>query len=533
MSAENYQPASAEELQYLIKQWRQGRATTNIWQALQDAYIAVLAVVVLSAMVINMIVHAQTTTTGCTTDGCLTGRALLPWATLAGVLAATLAVCHIFGPVVASAAEGFWLLDAPISRARILRKRLWLALGASLAVGILVGALISALTGWGIWDVLIWALATGLGAAGLTAFAAMEQTAERGWIVRIVQLLFGTAAVFALVVVVGVSADWFQVGNVSRLGRELALGTAGVGLVLLLAAGVAANARLNRIRRTRLLSAGALISGMQGAMFGLDFGLARDILVAKRFVEKGHVRATRGIGSGLASLVWRDVQRLGRYPQPFIGLIVSVAIPYAVEALGFVQLSPVISGLVLMLVLIPFMGSLRVISRTNGLARCLPFSSAQIRQAAMVVPGALALLWGLAAVPAFLGLGQIAGRSLGHAILTALLTGAAGFLGAVRWVSAKHVDFSMPMVATEMGAMPTGMMANLFRGIDMVMLITFPIALGLPFWVSAALAGIVFVVLRGTFNLEEIKEAQEEQKKLAAEAKAQAQTKRKIQRKKR
>ena len=49
------------QLQLLMKDWRRGRATRNIWQALSDAYIAVFAVVVVGAMLIGAVVQAQTT----------------------------------------------------------------------------------------------------------------------------------------------------------------------------------------------------------------------------------------------------------------------------------------------------------------------------------------------------------------------------------------------------------------------------------------------------------------------------------------
>ena len=48
----------------------------------------------------------------------------------AAAVAIALATSRLFGPVLASAAEGFWLLDAPISRAKLLRSRL---VGAVLA----------------------------------------------------------------------------------------------------------------------------------------------------------------------------------------------------------------------------------------------------------------------------------------------------------------------------------------------------------------------------------------------------------------
>ena len=58
-----------------------------------------------------------------------------------------LAASHLFGPVLASAAEGFWLLDAPISRTKLLGPRLVGAVVAAGVGGAAIGALVSALTG--------------------------------------------------------------------------------------------------------------------------------------------------------------------------------------------------------------------------------------------------------------------------------------------------------------------------------------------------------------------------------------------------
>ena len=65
------------QLQLLMKDWRRGRATRNIWQALSDAYIAVFAVVVVGAMLIGAVVQAQTTIAMCETASCLAGIAVL------------------------------------------------------------------------------------------------------------------------------------------------------------------------------------------------------------------------------------------------------------------------------------------------------------------------------------------------------------------------------------------------------------------------------------------------------------------------
>ena len=101
----------------------------------------------LGAMVVNVILKAQRTVAQCTSESCLSARTILPWAAFAATVAIALAASRLFGPVLASAAEGFWLLDAPISRAQLLRSRLVGGVVAAFLGGALVGGLVSALTG--------------------------------------------------------------------------------------------------------------------------------------------------------------------------------------------------------------------------------------------------------------------------------------------------------------------------------------------------------------------------------------------------
>ena len=163
-------PATPRELKRLIKYWRSGRATRNVLQAMGDAYVAVFGAAMIGAMVVNVILKAQRTIAQCNSATCLSARAILPWAAFAATVGVALAASRLFGPVLASAAEGFWLLDAPISRAKLLRSRLVGAVLAALLGGAVVGALISALTGSGLIEVLVWAGATGLSAAASVAF---------------------------------------------------------------------------------------------------------------------------------------------------------------------------------------------------------------------------------------------------------------------------------------------------------------------------------------------------------------------------
>lgn len=524
--------ADEKQLLLLMKDWRKGRATRSLLDVLQDGYVALFALVMVGAMVINVIIKAQQVASDCSTQACTSGRGLLPWAALAGVLAMAMAAARLFGPVLASAAEGFWLMEAPLHRDRLLRRRLWTAVGLALVAGAVLGALVAALTGSPLRAILAWTGATGLGAAGLVAFAAAEQGAERTVFVRAVQGLAGFAGLVALLLVVSTATGWrtFQVDQDTTI--RLATVVAGLGAVLAVAGLAIALHRLWRIPRARLMSGGSLVQGMQGAAFALDFGLMRDILVERQAMARGSVRPTRGRGLGLQALVWRDVQRLVRFPRPLLTLAASAVVPYAVQALGLGSMNVIISALVLMAALVPLFGSLRVLSRTKGLSRCLPYGTAQIRQAATIVPSVLAGTWWVAVTPAFVGLGAETRRDPQVAVMLALVTAVAGLVAAIRWVSAKPADYNSPMLSTSMGAMPPGLMFNLFRGFDMVALISLPVLLGGSPWISLVLAFIAWTFLRmGGLNQAEMLEQQAEQRRMLEEAKAQARAEREAKKK--
>jgi hypothetical protein len=517
------EPVSEAALRDLMRDWRRGRATRHLWDMIQDGYVALLATVMIGAMLVSMVIRAQGAVSACTSASCQSSRTLLPWAALCGVLALTLMVSRIFGPVVASAAEGFWLMEAPIKRARILWGRLVSVVVAAIVIAAVFGGLVAALSGSSWAGVVNWAVAAGLGAGGLTALAAEEQTADRAWVIRALQWLVGLVGLTALLTVVAVASGWLtDAGWFASSKNRFDLIVSVVGGVLLIGAGLRAIARLDEIRRARLVSGGSLVAGMQGAMFAMDMSLMRDILVERDAVARGHVRPTKGHGTGLVALVYRDAQRLVRFPKQLILLLLSVVVPYAVGAFGLGVLSPVISGLVLLTAIVPLLGMMRVLSRTGGLARSFPFTTAQIRTAAMVVPAIAALLWVVAVTPAFAGLGTgTAHLSWGDASIRAGVTGLAGLLGAVRWVTAKPPDYNKPMMQMGgIGAMPPGMIGNLIKGIDIVALVSLPLLFGWSYWISVIIAGISFFVLRGSMNMDDLSAAQEEQKRTLDEAKA-------------
>ena len=514
-------PASPRELKGMIKDWRRGRATRNLMEAFTDAYVAVIGALMVGAMVVNVVLRAQRNVAACDAASCLSARAVLPWAAFAAAVAVALTASRLFGPVLASAAEGFWLLDAPISRVKLLSSRLVAALAIALLGGAVMGALVSALTGSALPEVAVWAAATGLSAAAAVAFAGAQQGVERHRLTHATAYVFGLLALAALVAVVGVSAGWFTLGLSDSLGLELGAIVSAFALAVLVASGLLAQRRLGRIRRARLTSGGALVSGISGAFFALDIGLARDIVVERRAMERGHVKPRRGRGVGLEALVWREVQRLVRFPQPLLVLIGTVVVPYAAVALGMGVLTSVFAALALFGATIPLLGGLRVLTRSGGLARCLPFSLARIKLASIAVPAALALAWAVAVVPAFLAVtAEQPGRVPADGVTAAIATAAAGMLAAVRWTQAKGVDFGAPMISSQAGAFPPGLVTNLFRGFDVCLLTTAPMVFGFsPLW-SLAIAAIAAALLLNSLDAEALRARQaEQQRQLEAEKK--------------
>jgi hypothetical protein len=380
------------------------------------------------------------------------------------------------------------------------------------------------LTGSALIEVLVWAAATALSAAASVAFAAAQQGIERHRLTHLATYLFGLLAVGALFSVIGVAAGWFSFGLSENVGIELGLIMIAASMLGLLISAVLAGLRLAQIRRARLMSGGALVSGISGAFFALDIGLAHDIVVERRAIERGHVHPKRGKGLGLQALIWREWQRLWRFPQPLLVLAATIVVPYAADALGMSTLTPVLAALALFGATVPLLGGLRVLTRSGGLARCLPFSLARIKLASIAVPAILAGLWAVATVPAYLGFGDGAlQRPVQEAALIAIATGAAGLLAAVRWTQAKGVDFGAPMVASQAGAFPPGLVTNLFRGFDVCIITTAPLLLGGSPWWSLGIAAIAAVILLNSMDAETLRARQaEQQKQLAAQKKERA-----------
>lgn len=522
--------ADERQMRLLMADWRRGRATRSIWDMVTDGYVALFSLAVVVAMMISGLLSVQNSSAGCNDLGCQTSRGMLPWLLTTGLVILALTIARLFGPVIASAAEGFWLLDTPMRRSRLLGGRFWAVILLSFTISVLISGLVLVIIGTSWTTCLVWAAGIGLGSAAATAFAAIIQATQRYLIFDIVRGLAALAGIVALGLTVGLHSGVFTALIRPELTAQLGYVLVGLSGVLFVALVFGARRLLDDLPRTRLVSGGDLLSGLQGAMFALDLNLMRDIVVGRRWLERGHVKPLRGRGTGVQALVWREVERLRRNPRALLVLLVSALIPYALLAIGMGAFGWTLTAIVLMFCLVPFLDALRVLTRTKGLARCFPLSTTQIRQAVVMVPAALAVAWGILASPAYLitgGVGFNTDTLLGG-YARGLVTAIAGLIGAIRWVSARPADYSSPMVATGFGAMPPGLAMNLIRGFDVIALITLPLILGLNLWFSVGIAAICWLVLRsGGMSAEELMERNEEAKRELEEMKA-AQAKEKI-----
>ncbi|MFT3875709.1 MAG: DUF6297 family protein [Propioniciclava sp.] len=506
-------------LHALVKQWRHGRATRTLGDVLSDAYIALFSVVMIGAMVVNVIIGSQHASAACETAACLNGRMLVPWGLYFALGALVLSAARLFGPVLASAAEGFFLLDAPIARRPVLRGRLWAAVAGAAVVAAALTAVVTGVAGEPVDVIAAWSAASGVTASALVGWAAWEQSRDRVRLLRIAQAGFAIAAAATLLLMVAVAAALTHVDPPSwlRLVPWALAAAGGIGTVVCLAA---AYRRLEEFNRSRLTSGGSLVSGLQGAMFALDLGLARDILVDREAIARGHVRPVRGRGTGSRALIWREAQRLLRFPRPLLGLAGAALAPYACDAIGLAAMTPFLAAVALMVALIPMLGTLRVLSRTRGLARAFPLSTGDLRVACTAVPAALAVIWAGATLPAFAGVVAATPRDLGVAAAMALSCALAGLAAAVRWQNAKPVDFGVPMMATAGGALPPTLIFNLIRGFDVAALITAPLLLGVaPIW-SLGIGAAVLLFMRAGINWEDLSEEAKQSRRQLDEVKA-------------
>ena len=451
---------TARQLRRQIRQWRRGRADARLVDVIGDAYVAIFSTLILGSMLGSVLVHTGALTArSCDGGPCQSARFWGPWLITLGVLALVGALARMFGPVFVSSATASWLLATPVRRRSFLLGPLLLIAAICAA---LVGATALAATAVAGFGTIPIVAATGGGVLVGLVLVALWAILQASGAPRAV----GSAIVWipGLVLEAGLLLTWHDYLHPRAVPEDvdpLWFGIIGALLVLAVIGLAAAVARLDRIRNRDLAAGGQLGAALSGALATLDLSLVYDVVIGQRWRRRGQVRSRRGGPQRLGALVWLDAIRLWRSPSRLLLIIAMTPIPYAAKALGAgAGAAAVMAVVVGFLAALPLMVGLRVLTRTPGLARMLPFPAAQSRAASLVVPCGCLLVYGILIISATPNPIPIAVGALA---------------AAARWVTGRPPDYGRPLVSTPAGAVPANLYGSALRGFDVALLTGLPL----------------------------------------------------------
>lgn len=457
---------TARELRGQVRAWRRGRAEARLSEVLQDVYVGLFAAVMLGAILVNVLIGlGDLAGQGCTTGACRGARTVVPLVVALGSLGVLLSFARLLGPVFVSPAVGSWLVSTPADRRGLLRPRAVLGvLAASVAAAGLTAAA-ATLSGWPLGAGILLVVSVVLVGVGVLGASVRAQVATWRGPARRVSLLPGLLAWALLLAVatgltsgaaVGTSRPWWWAVPVAA-----AVVTLG-GVVL-------GSRALGLLRRSDVARAGRVLPAISGALASLDLSLVWDVVTDHQWRDRAAVRSRRGRWTGPAAVVWADLARLRRSPARLVRLAAAATVPLAAHAAGVGEVLVLLVALTGFVAGLPLLSSLRIIERSPGLARMLPFPTPVARTAASVVPLVALALFGLALSPA---LPAVPGRPLLGAV-TGVCAAAAG----VRWMTGRPPDYEKPLVSTPAGGVPTNLYGSIARGFDVLLLTTAPMLL--------------------------------------------------------
>ncbi|MCZ2849467.1 DUF6297 family protein [Modestobacter sp. VKM Ac-2978] len=426
--------------------------------------------------------------------------AVLPGSLTAAAVALSLtagltALFARLGPVSATPAAVVWWLPLPAGRRGLLRGELRRAVGLAVAAALVVG--VPVVLAWSRTPVGVLAGLAGGALLAVTAVAVLVVRQAGGggrWVPAVAGAvtalaLVGPAVVGCVVAGLGVALPDVA-GRAWSLPAPVALGLLGALL------GVAVLCLVLADRRLADLAAGALRASGETAQYATASVFSLD---------------TRELGRALGTtvhrprrpLAWRWVQRpwqavvagdlavLARSPWRWGQLAVGAALPVlAARTEGLAEV-PALVAVTVVLGWGTAATSLGEPSRRASAApaadRGLPLGGAAVVWARAVVPAAV--LVGVCGVSALL-VGQGTGAPVAWLALGAV-TAPAWAGAAVRAGYRPDLDWSGPVLASPMGAVPVGVGSTLVRGPDVGLLGTVPVALALllgtaPWWLVGA-----------------------------------------------
>jgi hypothetical protein len=412
------------------------------------------------------------------------------------VAAGLVALFARLGPVSATPGVAAWWLPLPAGRRGLLRGEL--RRGAALAVA---AAVVVALPVVLTWTRTLGGVLAGLAAGGLLAALAVGVLVVRQAVgsTRWVPAAAGAVAAAVLVgpALLGVAAAAAGARVAWPSGLSLSWVAAAAALAVLLAAATGslllADRRLADLPAGALRASGETVQYATASVFSLD---TREIGRALRSGVRRPRRALRWrwVHGPEHAVVAGDLAVLTRSPWRWGQLSVGAALPVlAARTRGVGELP----ALVAVAVVLGWWTAATAVgepsrraSSSPGADRSLPLAAGLVVRARVVVPVAvLAVVLGISA----LLVGQ--GTAVPGTWLALGVAAAPAWAGAaVRAGYRPDLDWSGPVVASPMGAVPTGVGATLVRGPDVGVLGTVPVGLALllgsvPGWlVGASLA---------------------------------------------
>lgn len=458
---------TASEVREEIRDWRRGRAELRWGEVLSDGYVALFCVVMVAAMGGNVVLTLRRLADDSCVGSCSDVRSAVPWLVALAVALLALGLARLLGPVFSPPAANAWLLSTPVDRGALLRPGWGRTSALTVAIAVLVLLAPALLGGFSFVEGAVFLVAGGATALACVGIAALSQVHEN----RVARWLTWTVTV-ALWVALGLASTQ-GAGRVR--GVPLGAGIAVAALVLAVAAALFWRARLamTGVSRRVLGYTEHLSPSLSGALSSVDLGLMYDVLLARRWGRGAHVRSRTGGPLGWPALVHRDLLRALRAPQPFVLLAALVLVPYAAADAGAGRAVVLVTTLLGLLGGPAMCSGLRVVVRTQSLARMLPLRRQTLLLTHLVVPGTALLLFSLATTWTLLST-----HPSGEAVNLTIACALSSLAATVRWVTGKPPNYAAPMVSTPAGGVPTGVFGSLARGFDVWAFTALPLMFG-------------------------------------------------------
>ncbi|MEV5569286.1 DUF6297 family protein [Spirillospora sp. NPDC052269] len=418
---------------------------------------------------------------------------------LLGLLyAGFLMLARAYGPISVSAADAAWLLLSPLPRRRVLGRSALILVGVGVVGGLALGMGLLAALGAPDQGVLrlVAALTLGLAATvGGLALAVLGQ-ASAAWDGRLRTAILAVAAAAVLAAVLS-----RPVGRAVQAIPASSAATAAA--VCALAAALAARlawSRLERIHARDLLEASTRVNRVATATTLLDPGsltwTVEDVHWRGRTLRS---HAWPRLPAPLA-VAWQDWVRLGRRPGRLAVVAASAALP-ALAARAADGTSPMaMASLGALLVAASCAAGARRDAGDPALSRLTAVGPRATLAGRAVLPALVGGLWLALALAGLQAVGVLSG---GPWWPLALPCAPALAAGALRMARRPPVDHAMPVIATPVGAIPTGPFLWAMTGADIALigcapalnaLAKPPAGLG-PVLVAQAVAGVAVLGL--------------------------------------